>query len=391
MCHEALTSILLNGTISSYDTLEELYLGQMPLTDDIIDQIRKFKNLKLLSLSFLEDTSSNAARAAQQRTKPIPSQQLETLSVDIGQHKFGEIQKILIGFHPKTLSIESTGTVDPSDIDAISIPEIPVIDHLNIKFDLAMSLTIALGQWLDSAQIEGRQLFNQTDIFISLPNYISDEEVRSVLSTMTASLIPIFRFSRKSKLKLQCFAHELSECNIGEVVEGILNAPFGTFTEIRIFINCTPLDCGRKNGEFCLERMANSLGDEETDHYVVGRVFMEYVEDAEEWMEPWLVFDEARMKQIGLRKLNVNIRCDMGYGNLKEWIDEYSDELDAKVVRCQNVLDEMSEQWVKDRIEHWQQSARKCINLTKGENIHSYCYTIKIRLVCLRNEDEITI
>ena len=375
----ALPSILLNGTISSYDTLQELYLDHVPLTGDIIDHIHKFKNLKLLSLSSLKDTSLDAV---QQRTKPICLQQLETLAMEVGNREFGEFQRTLIGSHPKTFKIASTSDPDPSDILAISIPEIPVIDHLNIIYDGSMSFSIALSQWFESTQSEGRKLFNETSLYIDLPNHLRGDETSSLLGRMTSSVLPIFRCSKTSRLRVNCQADELSECNIAELVDGISDAPNGVFTEIKIEIDCTPLQCGKKHDEYCLERMANSLDDNEcteSDHDVVKGLFMEYVDDVEQWMEPWLVFDETQMKRIGLRKLNVEVKCNMRHDNLQPWAGgRWTDELEAKEIRYQKVLNEMSNQWVKERIEYWKQSERESISITASPDYP--LYTIEFAL-----------
>ena len=361
------SNLRLNGAISSDETLRELTLGEMAMTNKVIDQIRNFQNLKTLSL---HNMRPNRER---QESDPILLPKLETLSVNIWDYGCGflEFQRILIGSHPKTINIESISGEKYDNVallSLIAIPDILPIQQLNIKEDYTMSFSKVLCIWLRGARNGGRKLFDKTNVMIDL------EEFTSLIDKVPSSIIPLFRYSRRTNLELKCVVETFDHCFVAEFVDEVCNAPFGTFTEIKMDIRCAPLWCGTKHGINYLNRMGDTLDDRkcsERDHAVVRRIFMETIDDVDEWMEKWLVFDEVKMKQIGLRTLNITLECNMDRANLYR-------EKGSKEERVDHVLEGICCQTIQERIGRWNQIGRQCIKAKAAEDKKEYKVTFSL-------------
>ena len=351
------SNLLLNGAISCYDTLKELCLGGVRLTEDVIAQIQKFQNLERLSLkNILEHGSSS------KQSRPIILPSLKTFSLEIEHYGFREFQRILVGSHPQEINIASIWKANYNDsvseTPLIPIPTIPLVQHLNIKDDGLGFFIEKLSGWLKRAQCVGpvgRKLFAETNLVVDF-----NEQQLSM-----GSVSDLCQCSNKTTLEFKHFATDLKYSSANDFVDRIRNASFGTFTEIKVNIGCAPLRYSEYNCGYYVMRMASSLkgwGHSQDDHRVVRRVFTEAIDDAEQLIKQWMVFDQVKMKKIGLEKLDINVECNMKWEALDQMASTWTQQLKLEEERYQQVLNQKCGQWVLERINHWNKLGRKGIS-----------------------------
>ena len=295
-------SILLNGQITSYDTLKELYLFHVPLTEDIIDQIRKFQNVERLTLQCI--VSSDVFQ--RHRKEPISLQKLKELAVKIENFEFPSLQRILIGSHPEKVTInvgtfllnEPSHYLNVSSSDSFAIGEFNLIAGTS-AIDTLIPLQ-AISEWIGRLQAAGQKFIDQSTVDLNW-----DGLATGPLNNVIPSVLDLFGCSKRSRLQLKCKPMDMMDNPFDGVISGICDAPFGTLTEMIVDMRFDVFNyCGRDT--LYSQKVLQCLDDEECevrDEEKVRKVLMEIMEDVDQWLTPWFVFDEARVKQIGLRKL----------------------------------------------------------------------------------------
>lgn len=354
---DGLSSILFNGTISSYHTLRELYLDNVVLTEDIIAEIQRFQNLEILSLKPLRPNPDEI-----QQLDPISFPKLRALSFT-SSTGFPLFLRILIGSHPMTINYDSTrynsisGPLTPFP----PVPDTFAVQQLNIREYDGLSVSKALSGWLANAQCASRNVFDQLNVVIDLK--VRTREMNEVVSCFKH----LFGCSTRSRMELECYIYDQPDCDVADLVNGIYNAPFGTFTEIKVKMVGDP---------FGDVKPLHMTDDEcqQSDHEAVKRKYMKRIDGVEEWMEQWFVFDETKMKQIGLQQLIVELECDVF--DVFGWAAAgRSYEEEAMARRYNRILSDTSHEWIKERVDRWNTIDRKGLSITTGIDPHDYTIT----------------
>ena len=356
-------TILLNGSISSYHSLKELTLEQIMLTEDMINEIQKLQNLEKLSLIH---PSSNPDRL--QHSDPISLPKLKLLSYAIPAYGFREFQRFLICSKPETvIEIDAEAFyIDSVPHKGIRIPNMSPIHRCNVvcNNDSSYMFAEAMREWLHVAPSSTFKLFNEINVTIR-----QESAIFRIDSECISSLIAIFQHANRSKLDIMCSPDKVTDCDVESVVNAIPNAPFGTFTEIKMKM------------EFNLfQYLVESLEDEwNSEKYpkIIRRIVMESVDDAQKWMEPWLLFNEQRIKAIGLQKLNIEFQCNLkpDYAVIMDDV-EWLEVLRTKAVRFEPIINGTIDIILKEVVARWGNNGRQCISVATGKT----GYTVKLSL-----------
>ena len=364
-------NIILNGSISSYKTLRELTLESVTMTESVINQIQKFENLEKLSLKKL---LRNPDRL--HCSDPVSLSNLKYLSYDINNGGFREFQRFLIGSNPETVDVNTDrfDRFDPSSkFEFLPIPKILHIQQFNVSVS-DLDFLVAMKEWLLCAEASNSKLFEQINLNV---DYIDDD--------LVPLLSDVFQHSNKSKLEICIYPRNVSSySDMENMVNSILDAPFGTFTEIKmemtfmLLVKC--IRYGAYGCELYSKYLLTSLDDtisEEGNKEIIENAVMESIDDAEKWLEPWLLSNQETMKQIGLEKLDVEFTCDLkpdfdrscGWGGWKDELDDKSDQF-------RPAINEIIAKMVKDRVVRWNRDHRSCITASR----HPKGFTITLSL-----------
>ena len=92
---------------------------------------------------------------------------------------------------------------------------------------------------------------------------------------------------------------------------------------------------------------------------------MEMLDGAEKWMWRWLVFDEERMKQLGMRKLDVTLECCLSWVFEVGYFDEEYGWEEGDRDRLQSILENNSAEWIEQRIKSLSNIDQRCNIQTK--------------------------
>ena len=316
---------MLNGSISSYHTLKELTLESLALTEDVIDQIRKFENLEKLQFRDLHRHPDQLVHS-----DPICLPNLRSISYELKEHGFREFQRFLIGSNRQTVfNVETSHFYVESgavpDVGFIPISKRPAIKQLNVTVEYyrgSWSFFDVMSKWLQSARVPNFKPFERINVNFN----INTEYVR--LNMRLPPLISLCQYSNKSKLEIQCWPmlrgpmlrpgipiYSMLHHDMDEAVNKMLNAPFGTFTEIKMEMTFYLLSlCKRDDSKLYVKYLLNQLNGEENDEKhqdIVKKVVNQSIDDAEKWIKPCLLFNGERMKQIGLEKVDITSVCDL--------------------------------------------------------------------------------
>lgn len=351
-----MASIFLDRNIISYDTLKDMCLIQMPMTEDLINEIQKFHNLSKLSIGAIIQNSDRLLS-----WDPISLPKLKIFSFRLEPQgrspqishypEFRDFQRILIGSHPETVIVEAQffSLFSENQIHAyikggnfaLDAPKVPVMQQLNIQRNGSRLFVAALSQWIRCSKCINEKLIDELKVAINL-NVSS-----SLVDEMASDIITLFRCSRKSKLKLCCDLDSVSDCNVNQFIDRMLDAPKDTFDEIEVDISCHPMyerfgtiTATTINNARRIENALKNIG-ETTE--TLQNIFTEKMKEAEDWLTPWLVFDGERMKQIGLQKLNVTFECN----------------LDGPYEA--DIFEQSGRDLAKNRASRWNNDRRKCI------------------------------
>ena len=368
------TSTLLNAQIASYHTLKHLSLFAIPISEEIIDEIQKFHNLEELFLSGMRSNPDQADVI--QCSDPISLPKLRKLFHRIENHDFRYFQRILIGSNPETVfDINAEALTDYQSLSEsqLAIPERTHIQQMTLRHK-GNDLLIAMNNWLCRAKPSNSKIFNNITS-LCLADYDHYD-----MSTIIHSVIGLFQHSKRSTLCFDCVPHDLSYCDGCEAVDKILNAPFGTFTEIEVHIDFE-LFIGnqRDHNQYYIGYLLNCMDDEdliedaERDQETVRNVIFESINDAEEWMEPWLVFDEKRMTQIGIQKLNIKLHFNLQHSySVYRTSDAWSFNAASKTRRCNRAFAKVRSDCAKERVSHWNALGQQNIHATIDKDEKGY-------------------
>ena len=360
-------SPLLNGRIASYHTLRDLSLSGILLTEDVIDQIRKFQNLQHLSLRSISQSNANPPDDHLQHSDPISLPNLKTFSWTMERHDFRNLQRFLIGSSPNVVDI-TAGEISANNVEDIEIAihkmvpikefKISNCDKTNDNPDILDAMNL----WLRNAKSPIFKLLDAIDV------YVDTAWDFSVTNPAISSIISILQHANTSKVTFECFPQTVSDPEVDDVIQNILQAPFGTFTELTFHNRFQLLGVFFRNGSdlYYFEYLFQSLDDEEDierDNEIVKRVVMESIDAAEKWMEQWLVFNEAKMKQIGLQKLEIEFQFDLypSYDCIDEvWNQNKQDRFEA-------IFNEIINEVINVKVERWTKYQRKDLRTSTDE------------------------
>ena len=352
--------ILLNGQITSYFTLKELSLEGYHGTENVVDEIRKFQNLEHLSLEYSHHRDDNENEIANcSFLDPISLPKLRTFSIKF-HHKLHHLfLRILIGSHPDTVSVEVPWMHEECIFpqSSAALRAIRAVNYLNIDVR-NMGLLDALHPLLERAQIQDKGPFFEE---CTLTFHIEcDQQI------LLPPISTLFQCAKQSKLELRFFETDLSpKYDFERFVKEICSAPYGTFNEIKVNLYIGIITSKMDDVDWC-QGILNALEDEEcskADRQTVRSLVMKSIDKLEEWVRAWLVFDEKRMKDIGLRKLDIEFKCNLSQDN-EHWVviddADWNDEVGAKAARVDDVLDDMAGEWIQQRAERWSDIDKRC-------------------------------
>ena len=109
------------------------------------------------------------------------------------------------------------------------------------------------------------------------------------------------------------------------------------------------------------------------DHETATKVMMESIDDAEKWMNPWLMFNENRMKQVGLEKLEIEWTCDLQ--------PDYED-IAAVLLQdgFESIFNEQCDKCIENRVSHRNECGRQGIRAGKYKK-HGYRVSLSLQSV----------
>ena len=378
-------STLLNGLITSYHTLKQLTLYAVIISEEVINEIQKFHNLEELSLSCMDSNPDQSD--VHQCSDPISFPKLKKFVHRVQNRDFRYFQRILIGFNPETVfDINAEALTDYQSVSEsqLAIPEKTHIQQMILRHE-GHKFFDAMNKWLCRAKSSNSKIFDNITAQ-SVADYDQYD-----MSTNVHSVIGLFQHANRSKLSLLCTPHDLPDIDGPEAITQILNAPFGTFTEIEVCINFE-LFIGNKrdDNQYYIGYLLDCMDYEECaerDQETVRNVILESVSDAEKWMEPWLVFDEEQMKQIGLQKLDIKLHfssqhsyCALRRATVADRTSNaWSRKRASKTGRCDRAFAKVRSDCSQERVGHWnaigQQNIRATIDKTGEEG-----YTVQFLL-----------
>ena len=317
--------------ILSYDTLRELTLKGIEFTEEVIDYILKFVNLEKLSL---EDEFWNEFQEPDWDSGPIFIPKLKEFSFQPNPYELGPIcHRILIGSHPEIVTVDSIYVNDlvydhlgcPGLSDSFLggiVAAIRSIKRFNVVAEDIFFLK-RIVEKLQKVKVAGTKLFEQSSV--SMIN------ITDVGANLMPRIIDFFQLSQKSALKLHCWSRDLLEVDMDQMIADICDAPYGTFHEITVNMDFDL--CSWRETRVSYLMTALDAIYQNCDRRAVQNIFMDFFDEAEKRMKMWLLFDQRRMKQIGLRKLNVNLKIAALTGGSRSWTEvekEFKDRMGVK-------------------------------------------------------------
>ena len=365
--------ILLNGQITSYSTLKKLILEGEDWTENIIDEIRKFKNLEHLSF---ESDHSYHENENSTHSDPISFTRLRDFAIKFCQKVPSTFHRILIGSHPPSVNVKVSSMHEKCTLPETNaaVQAIRAIKYLKIDVS-SMHFINALHLLLRRAQKQEFPFLEQCGLSIHIER---DREIS------LPPIITLFQCANQSKLKLNFWDTFLSPKYAFErFVKEICNAPYGTFNEIKVNINVSILT-SKMDDVYWSEDVLTAIETEESskgDRHSVRTLVMKSIDKLEEWVRAWLWFDEERIKQIGIQKLEIEFKCNLDQNN-EHWViiddQDWTDEVEAKSKRVDAVLDTMADEWIQQRAERWSYIDERCTTKVDTKN-QEYTVTLTLK------------
>ena len=299
--------------IPSYDTLKELSIKRVKVTEQIIDQIRKFRNLEKFSTDNWKSTGE-----LDWGFSPISIPKLKEFSFQLNRVRLHPVlNRILIGSHPEIVNIDS-GYVYHSDWTCPNVGNsllegvvavIQSIKQFNVVDENIIFLERVLTK-LQKVKVARTKLFEK-----SLLSIFSIDHIIDVNANLMPRIIDFFQFSRQSALELDLRQMDFPVVDVDKMVADICDDPYRTFDEITVNMDINLWSFREKDGEgsnyitAVLDAIYRHRDEFEFNRgrAAVQSILMEFSDEAEKRMKFWLLFDKKRMKQIGLRKLNIKL------------------------------------------------------------------------------------
>lgn len=354
----SLDHLLLEDHIASQGTLIELSLYSIEMTDGVVDKIREFENLEILSVSESDRGDRRISRSKQY--DPVSLPRLRRLTF----YDFSPLfVATLIGSHPETvklyaynLNVDCTSFIPRTEA---AVNAICAVKYFHVDTDLE-GIT-ALLPLLQKAKSVSHPIFEECKLTVILPDTPDNRSLQP--------MITLLECGRHSKLELRCTPdYSNPDTPIrDDIVHCIKTAEFNIFNEVtveRIFV----LQTEHAVWDFHYHH--------ESGQEAAKNVVMESIDKAEKWMRSWLIFDERNMRQIGLRKLDVKFKYKMAFIEHPEshyWNINDSDGVmrkkSEKLIEFQAILRTMTDVWFRQRVNRWSDIDSRCVSmLTKDDD-----------------------
>ena len=352
---ECETDVLFNGQISSYHSLKELTFNKMTLNDKVFDHIRTFRHLEVLSITNCMEATLDPSKM--ENTNPIVMPQLKELSFSCRNfyRSYKWFQRILIGSHPEIVNLETMYWNSNQDTSFFSksdaaVQAIQAVKVLNIKDHSMMGLIAWLSPLFLRAKME---VCNMERVTINLC-------LNSVLFKLS-SIIPFLACASQSELDLREKRCTLSKCTTSRMVQEICNATYGTLNEIFIDTEIRILECDIYDH---IEELVNEIYGlmdsprSNSDFEILLNLMRQRAHDAEKWMMQWLTFNENRMRQIGLRKLDIKFKCSLAATQIR--LKDACLETMRKKRRILAVMRKTVDVLMTERAAAWMEIDKRC-------------------------------
>lgn len=337
--------ILLNGQIASYYTLRVLSLKRVELTEEVINSLRQFKNLEILSLA--EHYGEDVQHSQHTDLVVLPQLKQFSFSASTLSERFN---RILIGSCPVIVNVDCNRVYPGftiSQTDA-AVRAFRGIKSLSLKF-CSLEIINALQPVLRKAKSVDYPFIEECTV--------SYEMIHRENNFSLCPIITLFECSKTTKLHMSISHLDASLLTKYGIVTDILHAGYGTFNEVTVHVSFA----------FWMEKAFESIKFDNhnmSDGEAVKNAVMENIEEAEKWMKSWLIFDEQTMKQIGLRKLDIKFEYDMDldFDDFRDTVVGFrdNDELQAKADRFETVLKAKMHQWIQERVAFWSSTSQRC-------------------------------
>ena len=359
-------SILVNGQIRSYHTLKVLHIEGVRLEEDVADEIRKFKNLEVLTL--WDSTYSNSNLSDDSALVTLP--RLREFSYT-SRTVSGLFQKILIGSHPEVVNLKDYVKIKVIPQTDAAVEAIRAIKYLNMDLWNSVDVINSLSPLLQRAQQLGSKLFEECKLSVGIESGI-DLDVSSKLQPIAT----LMECGKNSTFHLICDPMVSSNIIKYDIADFIRYSVFNTFNDITMDLTV----------ELYLEDVwseLDSIDISERDHEVVRNVVMKDIDGAEKWMKLWLVFDEQNMKQIGIQKLDIKFKyeCSFYFDDLPELVGDwdYDDAaLRKKADHFEAIIRKMTDVWFQERVNGWRNIDSRCISKLNADGL-SYTVAFSLR------------
>ena len=349
-------SILVNGQITSYHTLRELHIKGVRLTEDIIDEIRKFKNLEVLTLGCGAFCDSNLSEDSALVKLP----RLREFSYSTGSARL--FQKILIGSHPEVVKLEHWQPQDIPDMNA-AVEAIRAIKYLHLDLWNSVDVINSLSPLLLKAQRLDSPLFEECKLSVKIQCGV-DYDVSSALQPITT----LMECGKTSKFHLISDRMVSSNVIKYDIVDFIRSSAPNTFNEITMNLTVVLYP-------HCIWRELDGIDIGEGDHEMVRNVVMEDIDEVEKWMKWWLVFDEQTMKQIGLQKLDIKFQYEAAF----DFDDEFPDLVgEQKAGHFETIMRKMTDVWLQKRMDGWSDMDSRCVSMLSEDGL-GYTVALSVR------------
>ena len=358
--------------IQSYETLKHLSLDSIKLDDYAVEQLCKFQNLEELHLEWYVEWTG----CSDNSSTPITLCNLRHLHF----HQYCDhdlIHLILMGSQPSSVTIK----IDGSDwLDGSPIADdICGINDINFTIESLVGFAIILKQQFlpifAEKQHNERRLFLKCRVAIDIDadcvKYYDNEDV-------IFPMVELLQFAQSSKLSFSYISrtvHDTWHWRLlrSNLVESILDAPFGTFTAITLNVEFR-ISISRHDRRFrnpCYRR------DSEVDPVEFEKYVLRIFEEKDKCLEAWLVLNENTMKRIGMRSIDIKYKCGLTfYGNDESETDTYDLNEMKFISNAKAAWERLAPQILQTRAIYWKSLSERCV---VSYDEYNKTYTFKLR------------
>ena len=367
-------SILGNGQIRSNYTLRILHIKNVNLTEDVIEEIDKFKNLEVLILrnDYGAYRDSNLSR----NSAPITLPRLREFSYSscTSSRLF---QRILIGSHPDVVNLKNDVKIEEIPPTDAAIDAIRAVKYLNVDLWNSVDVINSLSPLLRKAQRSGSPFFEDCKLSVGI-DFDLDCNVSSTLQPI-ATLMECGKNSTFHLISDNMVSSDIIKYDIADFIK---SSSFNTFNEMFMEMSV----------ELYLEDVWSELDNidiGELGYEVVRDVVMKDIDVAEKWMKSWLTFDKTNMKQIGMRKLDIKFKYEVSLNfedlpDLVDWDDDDDAALRKKAKNLEGIMRKMTDLWFQHRVNCWSDIDSRCVSkifeLERSCNEQGLAYSVGLSL-----------